>query len=496
MAEMPKLAWLAVIERNAPDITVLHGASVECHDTWMVEGVWDGAFAEGNFHHSENFFGSGIRIEEDNVIFVASSTAIDRLLYCEYNDTFFISNSLVLLLAATGARLDQNHDYHPEIRAVAISRNPYDRRFRISHPEIESFFQVFHENIIYSHDGLSFEYRYKRRGITSYEQYVAMFMEMLGKLKENYESNQRRFPIQAFSTLSQGYDSTAVSSLVRQIGVKKVFSANRLNTTLPFTKSNEEISGAEQIAHKIDLKLIPLDNDRSHISEDELYFLATTYPKHHTGAWSEVGLFAMAQYIEANCSSAIVFLGHHGDSIWKVDIPAERIEKVQIPSRSMGFCAEMRLKSGFISIPLPGFMATDMQDIVAISRSKAMEPWRLYNDYDRPIPRRIAEEAGVDRHLFGVQKQHVATSYMLPINRKLRKAFLMHLKNAFSIGATTVYLEYALKSILKALPGDKKYSLLKKEIDLYYLMCNWATGVLSKKAAVMLSKAVPSIHRM
>ncbi len=94
----------------------------------------------------------------------------------------------------------------------------------------------------------------------------------------------------------------------------------------------------EKIARKLGLELISLDNDRSQVSEDELYFLATTYPKHHKGAWSEVGLHAMATYIEANCSAAVLFSGHHGDSIWKVDLPADNIEKVLIPSRSMGFC--------------------------------------------------------------------------------------------------------------------------------------------------------------
>jgi hypothetical protein len=495
VADMPKLAWLAVIEGHASAICVLHGPSVECRKSWMVEGVWDGIFEHGNFHRSENFFGSGIRIESDKVIFVASSTPIDRLLYCEYNDTLLVSNSLVVLLAATGARLDANHDYHPEIHAVGISRNPYDRRFRINHPDIESFFQVFHENVIYSKDGVSFEYRYKRHGVETYEHYINMLREMLGALRENYASSQRQIPIQAYSTLSQGYDSTAVSSLVRQIGVKKAFSASRLSTTLPFTKTDDEKIGAERIAHKLDLEVISLDNNRSHISEDELYFLATTYPKHHKGAWSEVGLHAMTRYIEANCSAAVVFLGHHGDSIWKVDLPAENIERILIPSRSMGYCSEMRLKSGFISIPLPGFLAADMQDIAAISKSEAMDPWRLYNDYDRPIPRRIAEEAGVDRHLFGMQKQHVATSYMLPINRKLRKAFLRHLKARYNIRATTLYMEYVLKQMLKALPGETEFSLLSQETDLYFLMCHWAFGVLSEKTAVVLSHNMPSIHK-
>ncbi len=493
--KLPKLAWLARIAENSPTIKVTHGPSVECRNNWMVEGIWDGDFDKGKFHRSENFFGSGIRIEDGKVYFSAASTPIDRLLFCEHKGELITSNSLIGLLAFTGARLDNDHDYEQEIRSVSISRNPYDRTFKVIHPEINNFFQVFHENIIYSNAGISFEYRYKRHDIKSYAQYVDMLIDILQKIRKNYENGRRQIPINAFSTLSQGYDSTAVSSLVKQIGVKTVFTANRLGTILPFTKTVEEMTGAACIARKLGHQLIQLDNKRSSISADELYFLATTYPKHHTGAWSEVGLHSMAQHIEANCSAAVVFFGHHGDSIWPVDPPKENVNKVIVPSRTMGFCSEMRLKSGFINIPLPGFLAADMRDIVTISQSKEMEPWRLHNNYDRPIPRRIAEEAGVDRHLFGMQKKHIATFYMLPINLKLRKSFLKYLKKEFGIQATTIYLEYMLNLLLKAplvgkLFSKKKsasdrtrISFLKPDVDLYFLMCHWATHLLSERVA-------------
>ena len=72
--DLPKLAWLACLESEDLYRTVcFHGSSVECRDTWMVEGVWDGDFSSGNFHKAENFFGSGIRIDGERVYFVPSS---------------------------------------------------------------------------------------------------------------------------------------------------------------------------------------------------------------------------------------------------------------------------------------------------------------------------------------------------------------------------------------------------------------------------------------
>lgn len=62
---------------------------------------------------------------------------------------------------------------------------------------------------------------------------------------------------------------------------------------------------------------------------------------------------------------------------------------------------------GFIHLPVPFLGATAHPAIARISQSDEMRPWRLANDYDRPIPRRLVEEAGVARHLFGQEKKAV-----------------------------------------------------------------------------------------
>ena len=37
---MPKLGWLAVVDRAGSSLNVLHGEYVERGDDWLVEGVW------------------------------------------------------------------------------------------------------------------------------------------------------------------------------------------------------------------------------------------------------------------------------------------------------------------------------------------------------------------------------------------------------------------------------------------------------------------------
>jgi hypothetical protein len=56
--------------------------------------------------------------------------------------------------------------------------------------------------------------------------------------------------------------------------------------------------------------------------------------------------------------------------------------------------SEFRLVVGFIQVPFPYIGARRMQDILKITDSSEMNSWRLGNSYDRPIARRIAENAG------------------------------------------------------------------------------------------------------
>ena len=497
---LPKLAWIAWIGRTSHTIEVTHGSSVECTTNFMVEGVWDGKFEEGNFHRSQNFFGSGIKLENGKVYICISSSPIDRILFCEFKKKYIFSNSLILLLAYTGAKLDSSHNYYRESLSVCTSRKQYNREFTVIHPEIKKFCQVFHENIIYYKRQVDFEYRYKKNKINSYGECLSFINNTLEKIRRNYESKQRKILLIPFSMLSEGYDSTAVSALVKNIGVKSVFIASRVKHTFRGITKKNEVAGARIIAKKLGYDVLLLENKRSKISEDELFFLSTTYPKHFSGAWSEVGLHLMTKYIERNCNSAVVFSGHHGDSVWDSNIPARYLEEIRVPNHPFGFCSEMRLKSGFVSVPLPGILTTSIKDIAEISHSPEMEPWRLHNSYDRPIPRRIAEEAGVDRHLFGIEKNWVATMYYLPINAHLRKSFIKYLRSVHHIRPIQIYLKcissilsklslirLLKNSVFKRFKGFDNF-LIKADIDLYFLMTVWATEKLSKRMARILLK--------
>ena len=137
---------------------------------------------------------------------------------------------------------------------------------------------------------------------------------------------------------------------------------------------------------------------------------------------------------------------------------------------------------------VPFILAVNIKDVYAVSHSEEMHPWRLFNSYDRPIARRIAETAGIPRGAFGLRKKQVASYYRYPINPVLRKQFFDFLKKEYSLSARFVYFHNALnqmamffKKILGHLglvaQGDRKTTFWRS-IDMRFLMWVWATRVL------------------
>ena len=478
-------------------IKVFHGSSVECTDQWMVEGVWDGEFELGRFHRSECFFGSGIRIENGNVYFVASSAMTDRLFLVEHSGVITVSNSLIIMLAYTGAALDPNHDYRNETMSILSGVSNYTRKFKVSHPEISEFQQVFYENIVISDGPIRFETRTKRIKIDSFEEYHGLLRECLFRIGENYADSARKVPLKAFSTISRGYDSTAVTSMVKDIGVTTCFSSRKADSWIPTWFGSRSSDDGTIAANVLGLDIEYLDLVPSRVTEDEVYFLATNIAKFWEASISELIFHSMARYIEENCKAAVVFTAYHGDKIWDVNTPEKYLKDEIIRTSTDGLnLSEIRLKSGFINVVVPFILAPNIKDVYVVSRSEEMHPWRLFNSYDRPIARRIAETAGIPRGAFGLRKKQVASYYRYPRNPVLRKQFFDFLKKEYSLSARFVYFHNALnqmamffKKILSHLglvaQGDRKTTFWRS-IDMRFLMWVWATRALSERMSDVL----------
>lgn len=505
--DLPRLAWLASIDRAEKRIQIICGPAVERREQWLVEGVWDGRFEEGRFHDSLAFFGSGLRAEGDKVYISASSASVDRVLFCEMDGRLIASNSLILLLAHTGARLDDQHDYWKDTLSILRGMDRYDPRFRVIHPSLDYFEQLYYQNLVLSPQGLCFQARDRELEpkLENFDDYHGALFGCLSRIWENLASPQRQAPLTPLVTVSEGYDSTAVAAMASELGAETAFVGNsvdpplyglidkRANTSQVW-RWNED---AGPIARTLGLRELSINGGRASIGPDELYFLAGPYPKRHSSPWSELAFHGMAAYIEKNCQAAVVFTGYHGDMVWGLNTPDKYVADVVRRKDLSGLnLTEIRLKAGFINAAVPFIMARRIERIMAISRSPEMAPWRVHTDYDRPIPRRIAETRGVPRRAFGQEKKFVADRYMWPVNPDLQREFFGRLRARQGIGRGRVYLEYAanlapaqaLLRLLGISKSRKDYFFMGPEIDLYYLMNHWAVEKLTKRTAAVLAR--------
>ena len=356
---LPKLGWIAVADPEKQSVHVVHGEFVECRPDWLVEGAWDGDFIKGQFHTTDTFFGSGVRKTGSKVYFVTATAKTDRIFFCRDQNCIIVSNSLVLLLSYTGASLDDHHDYIDE--AMSVGRNGlsnYQREFRIVHPAIPCFYQIYHENIVLENGEITFEPKKSSAVIfESFEGYYQALMEKLLRFRENIESQNRQRSMTAFTTISSGYDAAAVSCLVRQLGVMECFTGRPLDGLL----FKQPAESSERIARKLGYGIHPLNSSRSDVSRDELYFLAGNYPMFSKSVWSEISLHSMVKEIQGRNAPAVVFMGYCGDDVWghKGEIDGETGDLLTNPPISGSNLAEVRLLAGF-TIITPAYMFIKM----------------------------------------------------------------------------------------------------------------------------------------
>jgi hypothetical protein len=506
LPRLPRLAWLADVSADRRDVHILHGRGVECRATWMVEGVWDAPFADGDFHRRVHFFGSGLRVAGDRLWFVPSCALVDRLLTCEWRGRRVVSNSLVLLLAYTGAALDPEHDYRAEAFAIRSGIRSYNRRFIVRHPEIAAFEQVFHERLVVSAEETVRIARDPDPPIRTYVGYREHLLETLQAIRDNYLSTDRRIPLTAVATVSSGYDSPAVAALVRTIGVDRCFTCRRSNNHTPrwISRVAADDDGTP-VARALGMRP-EVVSARGASSDQELYFLSGTAGPH------SLAFQPMTRALALRFQGSVLFTGFEGDYVWDAQCFPDYVndEITGNDTSGLGF-TEIRLKTGIIHVPVPFLYARRIADLVAISTSVEMTPWRGRDPaYDRPIARRLAEDAGVPRSAFGIRKKAVVQTTAYPRYRPLRRAFFAHLKATIGRGAGFVYAwsllnrlafvivrsAHLLRRAWGGSPPPTPQLFFWKHYDLPLMLHRWAVATLTARLRDVLQTAGYPIDRV
>jgi hypothetical protein len=384
--EWPKLSWVAKCERD--EVNVFHGSGVEISNDWCFEGVWPGEFKEGDFDLTDVVYGTGVRLRSDCVTFVSPIHNLDRLYYVDTSpEIHFISNSLPGLLASSGLELSNSIDY-----ANALTSFYYYYKSPLTNMPTSKGNNI---NLLYynnlQYDGKSLNEKEKINytpHFSDYKGYYDFLSEVIHHIGDNAKSEFRKNRIEFITTLSQGYDSSAVSALAKKINCTEGISFIDGNTSF-----STKCDSGKEVGNVLGIKVIELENKRQYYRDEELIWAANGLS----------GQLPLTVYDWPSDKITLLFTGQYGGIVWNSS--KHDPEHLHRGSPAGSGIAEYRLHKGIIHCPFAFTGKIYAKEIENITFSEEMNPWKLKRkNYNRPIPRRILEEQGVERNSFGITK--------------------------------------------------------------------------------------------
>ena len=390
-SDLPPLAWVARVRR--PDVVVGCGTSVRRTDHAFFDGTWVGESSLANVLDSTTPFGAGMVIRDGELYVVPAGHTCEGVYLCQppaAEPTLFVANSISALLEATGLALVKGEDYVSRFIKLAEG-------LPFSPIEIPTsgapFHFYFYENCRVIADGrVEVVPKPREQPFASYPDYLTRLERATAQLFANAPHYE---PVIA---LSNGYDSTAMAVVAARNGLKTALTFAHAR---PSRQNEADTSDSgEGTAKRLGIEARVIDRvsymSRSDLPEAE--FLATG------GPGEDVANKAM----EPQLRRRIMVTGDVGAALYRFGRPRRSdLWRLDLSGSSM---TEFRLRVDFIFVPLPVFGMTEIPSLQEITLSDEMKPWSIGGYYDRPIARRIGEEAGgLPRGSFASVK-HAATT--------------------------------------------------------------------------------------
>jgi hypothetical protein len=425
---LPKLAWVAEVHRGKGIVMLVHGSEVEARQNFFIEGVWNGPFEKADFGETDCVFGTGAILSDESVRFVTSASTTDYLFYAEDGDHVAVSNSLPLLLAYIQDALDPRCLEYPVIcNSLMDGIDDYRRDIPTKRGSV---WRQMYRNLNVTMEKIWESDKRMPPRFECFKDYLDYLRDNYALIAANARDTARTWPLGLWSTQSKGYDSTAINAIASRFGIDKVFTVSEAKNNFYLAHNNKGIlpnDDGKDICDLLGLKCIRI-NRRAFAEEfdDEyLYYCAL----HHN---QDVNLKEISKHIT---QAGILLTGTLGEMWYTKDCLGKRafldskLRRWDLGGHGM---SELRLLIGIIHLPLPYIGGRRREDIVNITESSEMDPWRLRNEYDRPIPRRIAEESGVPRQAFGQSKMGSVVLFCrpsIPYGKGLRREFFDYLIN-------------------------------------------------------------------
>jgi hypothetical protein len=399
IARLPALAWAAEIREAGHAVHVVCGAAVEADASGIVAGAWAGDFAQGDIAGAATSIGTGLRLASQGLIAVvgtASTAPLHRWRGTgQARGRVVLSNSLALALAAAGDRLVASYPFYPHI-LYSIVLGP--RHYRAEIPVAGGRLAVHYRSVAIDVAGRATALPAPRTpGFADFTGYRALLLAEIAALFANAADPARRMRYAPIASLSAGYDSPASAALARQVGCRQAFTFRQ-----SIDGGGTPDDSGEGVARALGLEIAAFDTFayRQRTDLPEVEFLAASFGGGNVYLAGSGDLLA----------GRVVVSGGGGDYIWDRDYAA-RWAPISPPYLGGYSVNEFYLRQAALDFSVPAIAADRARDIGRLSRAPEMLPWTVGGDYDRPIARRIVEEAGVGRGTFAGRKRLVTPVY-------------------------------------------------------------------------------------
>ncbi len=406
----PPLAWIAVCDRASGRVRVRHGQSVETRHDWFCEAVWAGEFGSGDFDRTDLIVGSGARLRDGRLVFVSSGTTVDRLQSLQTTEGVLVSNSLPCLMEAADATVDPTYPkYYEDFRSIIEGLERYKPTLETSRGVVTL---TYFRNLVWDGASLSVvDKPHAERGFDGFEGYRAFLVDTVERIGRNMVAPERHLRFRPLGSVSSGYDSLAVAVLARHASLDEAICFSR-------ARGGGDDDGTSH-AERLGLRVIHADRQAWRTMPEAFAPFGAV-----NGYGEEVHNAALADVLVGS----VLFSGYHGGAIWEKNEKNLEPEFGRKDPSGLSL-SEFRLRVGFIHCPVPFLGLRRKAGLHHISISPEMRPWDVGDEYSKPIPRRIIEEAGVPRGTFGVTKRAAAVVLWNPEEGFLPPAELENLRS-------------------------------------------------------------------
>ncbi|TMH49693.1 MAG: hypothetical protein E6H60_09725 [Betaproteobacteria bacterium] len=398
ISTLPPLAWGARVDRGGDAALVFHGMFVETHSRGFIEGAWNDSFASLNFTAATIVAGTGGILEHDRVRFSTSTDRLGPLFSIVKDGSVYVSNSPAFVMTMSGEEPDDIYPFYDYDLLHIYRQGLYCPN---GHLRLRSATRLgVHFSTIITVDeraAVRFDSHRLCELPRDYQTYKELLLEGTRKVLDNGADPARKRSYGPLASLSRGYDSTAATVLAKAAGCADAFTY--IDDRCRDPKCD---SGASNARFFLGM--------RCKVYSRWQYLALGSCPEAEFGYAAANSMVPLAA-VEDQLPGRILILGDYGDTIWdpKAAKVSNQLSRPWVRHTHGLSPVEFRLRVAYLAFAPASIAARHNRIIHDIATSEAMRPWSVGGGYDRPIPRRIAEEAGLPRDRFGIDK--VASSH-------------------------------------------------------------------------------------